>query len=68
MRDRDDHDVQGRTGRSGRSGLAVVGVALFLGIATLSAYILSNNDATVKPASGTAQAMALAGSNASTPD
>ncbi|MBJ7440339.1 MAG: hypothetical protein JHD35_15120 [Sphingopyxis sp.] len=65
MQDRNDRDVKGR-GR--RNGLAVIGVALVLGIATLSAYMLSGNDATVKPATGTAQAMALASSNASTPD
>lgn len=65
MLDRNDRNVKGR-GR--RNGLAVVGMALVLGIATLSAYMLSGEDATVKPATGTAQAMALASSNASTPD
>lgn len=62
MQDRNDRDVKGR------NGLAVIGIALVLGIATLSAYMLSGNDASVKPATGTAQAMALASSDASTPD
>jgi hypothetical protein len=63
-----DDEGNGRTRRHGRSSLAVVGMALVLGIATLSAYILSDNDTTVKPASGTAQAMALASSNSSAAD
>ena len=68
MRYRDDRDGQKRTSSSGHNGLAVIGAALFLGLATLSAYIVSNNHTTIKPASGTAQAMALASSNSSSPD
>jgi hypothetical protein len=61
-------DGNGRAGRHGLSSLAVVGMAIVLGIATLSAYVLSDKETTVKPASGTAQAMALASSNSSTAD
>ena len=39
-----------------------MGMALVLGVAALSAYALSGKDAPVKPATGTAQAMALASS------
>ena len=61
MRYEDDNDGKGRRHRRGPSNLALVGMAAILGIASLSAYLLSG-DTPVKPASGTAQAMALAGS------
>lgn len=62
MRNLGDDDRNGRARGHGGNGLAIMGMALVLGVAALSAYALSGKDAPVKPATGTAQAMALASS------
>lgn len=47
--------------------MGVLGTALILGVATMGAHALSRKDAPVKPASGAAQAMALASSKTPAP-
>lgn len=49
-------------GRRGTVGLGVLGIAAILVIAVVSAYAVSDKDAPVKPATGAANAMALASS------
>ena len=60
MRNWDENKKPAR--RRGVGNFAVLGMAMILGVAALSAYVISGKDAPVKPASGSAQAMALAGS------
>lgn len=60
-----DEDKKMPARRHGVGNFAVLGMALVLGIATLCAYVISGKDAPVKPASGSAQAMALAGAKPS---
>ncbi|MEC3909929.1 hypothetical protein U5A82_05415 [Sphingobium sp. CR2-8] len=60
MRNWDEDDKPAR--RRGVGNFAVLGVAAILGIAAVSAYVISGKDAPVKPASGSANAMALASS------
>jgi len=67
MRNFDEHEAgKTPTRRMGPGGLGVLGIALILGVAAVSAYAISDKDAPVKPASGSAQAMALASSKSST--
>lgn len=66
MRNMNDRD--GKAPRRSRitSNIAILGTAAVLGVAALSAYAISGKDASVKPASGAAQAMALASSKPAT--
>ncbi|CAM8624028.1 MULTISPECIES: hypothetical protein [Sphingobium] len=65
MRNFDDQNLKTPARRRGVGNLAILGMAMILGVAALSAYVISGKDAPVKPASGSAQAMALAGSKPS---
>lgn len=56
----DDRDPNEPAHKHGRNLAAVAGVAAVLAIASISAYSMSGKTAPVKPASGSAQAMALA--------
>ena len=67
MRKFDDREETGRPRRRGAIGMGVLGTALILGAATMGAHALSRKDAPVKPASGAAQAMALASSKTPAP-
>jgi hypothetical protein len=64
MRNFDDDKQPSR--RRARGGLSGLGVAMVLAVAAVSAYAISHRDSPVKPASGSAQAMALASSKSST--
>ncbi|MFZ2995652.1 hypothetical protein [Sphingobium sp.] len=59
----DDRDRNEPAHRHGRNLAAIAGVAAVLAIASISAYSMSGKNAPVKPASGSAQAMALASSH-----
>lgn len=61
-----DEDKKKPTRHRGVGNLAVFGMAMVLGIAAFSAYVISGKDAPVKPASGSANAMALASSKPAT--
>lgn len=67
MRNFDDHEGTGPKRRRGAIGMGVLGIMMILGVAAAGANALSHKDATVKPASGAAQAMSLASSKSSTP-
>lgn len=54
-------DEEKQSGRRGSLGLSGLGGALVL----MVAYVISHKDAPVKPASGSAQALALASSKSS---
>lgn len=59
----DDRDSNKADRKFSGSLAAVAGVAAILAIASISAYSMSGKSAVVKPASGSAQAMALASSD-----
>ncbi|MEG8222944.1 hypothetical protein OSJ57_20350 [Sphingomonas sp. HH69] len=65
MRKGDDDGRMNSGQRSGRGNRAILGLVIVLGVATLSAYYISGKDRPVQPASGAANAMALASSKPS---
>jgi len=66
MRNPGDDEAKRRESHSHAIGSrAILGLAIVLGIATLSAYYISGKESPVQPANGAAQAMALASSKSS---